>query len=363
MAYIRQRGDRWYACWTDTAGKQKSKACGKGSTGKATAEQVSETMQAKLTLGIYEEDSKPKTWKDFCDLYADKKLSRLRGSSQSAASADIKNFERIANPATVQQIDEMLIDEYISIRSREPGRKGDSISPATVNKELRTVRAMLNAARRWKIIRDVPEIEFLRCDQEEPEFISSAEFSKLYHACRQSSLPEPMLNVSAEDAWKGLLVFIYMTGWRISQTLALEWGDLDTDSGLIFSPASRNKGRRDVSCQLHPIVLEHLGPLQASFANHIFFAPDCSKKLYPEFHRIQRIAGIKPNHRDCYGFHDLRRGFASENAASLDLFELQQLMQHRTLSTTKKYAAMGHRHDSSSKKLHVPDLSEKGKHA
>ena len=32
-----------------------------------------------------------------------------------------------------------------------------------------------------------------------------------------------------------------------------------------------------------------------------------------------------------YGFHDLRRGFATMNAGQIDLFELQQLMQHRDL--------------------------------
>lgn len=38
-----------------------------------------------------------------------------------------------------------------------------------------------------------------------------------------------------------------------------------------------------------------------------------------------------------YGFHDLRQGFATVNAASMNLFELQSLMQHRSLTTTQGY--------------------------
>lgn len=361
MAYSRERNGRWYACWVDLNGKQKSKACGSGPLGKKLAHQLAEQQHAKLVLGVAEDDHKPKTWEQFIRVYTDRKLSRIRDSSHATALSSIKNFSRISCPSTVNQIDELMIDRYISTRSLESGRKrGELISPETINRELRTVRAMLNAAKRWRFIDYVPEVEFLRCDKTEPEFISSAEFSKLYRACRQSVAPDSVLNVSDEDAWKALILFIYMTGWRINQTLQLEWADLDINSGMVFSPAKNNKGWRDISCQLHPIVLDHLAPLQASFSQYVFFKPSSSKRLYPEFHRLQGIAEIKPNKKEWYGFHDLRRGFASNNAANLDLFELQMLMQHKSLETTKRYVSMAHRSDTVLK-LKVPNIKRKSK--
>lgn len=66
---------------------------------------------------------------------------------------------------------------------------------------------------------------------------------------------------------------------------------------------------------------------------------------------------------DWYGFHDLRRGFATMNAGSMDLFELQGLMQHKTLETTRKYVNMAKRYNETVKNLFVPQnlrISEVG---
>ena len=55
-----------------------------------------------------------------------------------------------------------------------------------------------------------------------------------------------------------------------------------------------------------------------------------------------------------YGFQNLRRGFATENAAEMDLFELQQLMQHKSLETTKLYIGMAKKLNRAVEPLKVP---------
>jgi integrase len=57
-----------------------------------------------------------------------------------------------------------------------------------------------------------------------------------------------------------------------------------------------------------------------------------------------------------YGFHDLRRAFATMNAEQLSADELQKLMRHRSYSTTKRYINMTRRIDRAVKVLHVPDV-------
>ncbi len=57
-----------------------------------------------------------------------------------------------------------------------------------------------------------------------------------------------------------------------------------------------------------------------------------------------------------YGFHDLRRGFATENATAMDLFELQALMQHKSLETTRGYVSMTNRLNTAVEGLYVPDV-------
>ena len=62
-----------------------------------------------------------------------------------------------------------------------------------------------------------------------------------------------------------------------------------------------------------------------------------------------------------YGFHDLRRGFATVNAASMNLFELQGLMQHKSLETTRGYVNMAAGLNRSVGNLFVPAIPASAK--
>ena len=85
--------------------------------------------------------------------------------------------------------------------------------------------------------------------------------------------------------------------------------------------------------------------------------------LWTEFGRIQDAAGI---HLECrethkhteschrYGFHDLRRAFAT--AETLTASALQALMRHKSFTTTQKYVNMAKQLNRSVEKLAVPDI-------
>jgi integrase len=128
-----------------------------------------------------------------------------------------------------------------------------------------------------------------------------------------------------------LLVTCYLTGWRIGQVLALRWEDVDLERGTAVSRGEDNKGRRDVLLPLHPMVVEHLRPLAGSFDPYVFPWNHNRRTLWTEFHRIQEATRLvqvdeqgrktekplpKAGKEGWYGFHDLRRGFATENTGS-----------------------------------------------
>ena len=69
--------------------------------------------------------------------------------------------------------------------------------------------------------------------------------------------------------WQSLLVFEYMTGWRIGEQLALRRNDLDLERGVAITRADDNKGSRDEPVQLPPVVVEHLRGI-CSFHSHDF---------------------------------------------------------------------------------------------
>ena len=87
--------------------------------------------------------------------------------------------------------------------------------------------------------------------------------------------------------------------------------------------------------------------------------------LQNEFHRIQEAAGINlpcgktHEHTDAchfYGFHDLRRAFATMNADKLSADALQALMRHKSYQTTQKYINMARQMDAAVASLHVPEV-------
>ena len=128
------------------------------------------------------------------------------------------------------------------------------------------------------------------------------------------------------------------------------------------------EGKRDALVKLHPVVVEHLRKL-AGFDPRVFPWPHNDSVLYRQFARIQEAAGVRlpcpcehKHTRFChvYGFHDLRRAFATMNAARLTPDALQALMRHKSYQTTQVYINTARQLDEAVASLHVPDVLKKG---
>jgi integrase len=126
--------------------------------------------------------------------------------------------------------------------------------------------------------------------------------------------------------------------------------------------------------KLHPVVVEHLKRL-AGFTPTVFPWNHNRRTLDTEFMRIQHAAKVKrpdgsegPIHLPCperhehtdachvYGFHDLRRAFATMNADRLTPDALQALMRHKSYTTTQVYINLARQIDEAVDVLHVPDV-------
>ena len=194
-------------------------------------------------------------------------------------------------------------------------------------------------------------------------------FGRLYEACDTATKPRGMICFTPADWWRGLLVTAQMTGWRKSELLSLRWEDIDLERGTAMTRHSDNKGKRDDLVVLHPVVIDHLQPLNG-FDPLVF--PWChhDRTLYTEFSQIQDVAGIHLPCRDdsphkctkaChqYGFHDERRSFATMNAPNMTREALQALMRHKSPLTTAKYINIAQQLNPAVASLHVPDILQK----
>jgi integrase len=151
---------------------------------------------------------------------------------------------------------------------------------------------------------------------------------------------------------------------RIGELLALRWDDTSLTGHGVLTRADDNKAGRDERLPLHPNVVEHLTVFPPK-GKLLFPWPYNETTLYEEFRRIQTAAG---NHLAChedhehtdtchfYGFHDLRRAFASQNASRVTAPVLQKLMRHKSFATTLGYINLASQLQSETEKLARPKL-------
>jgi integrase len=347
---VESKGDdkaSWYVGWYDTDGKRHAESCGHGTRGHKAAETRKRRIEAELLTGTYEASRKTK-WSDFRAEYDAKILPNLSPNSQGQIKAALDHFQRIAKPGLVRNIKTQTIDVFVATRRGERGRKPEStVSPATVNKDLRHIKAALRVAYDWGYLPKVPKFRMLREPEKLPRYVTPDHFATIYHdACPLAQLPRnPGQRYEPTEWWRALVVMAYMTGWRIRELLALRRDDLDLDAGTALTRHEDNKGKRDEVAELHSVVVEHLRRI-VGFHPLVFQWADNERALWEEFGRIQREAGINlpchANHEhtpSChvYGFHDLRRAFASVNAPRLSAPVLQKLMRHKSFTTTLRY--------------------------
>ena len=163
------------------------------------------TKLAKCEVGIAERRPAP-TLENFAQRFIDAIQVRCAPKPRTIAFYAEKlgrllEFEPLAS-ASLDHIDEARIEQYIQERAKE-------VAPATVNRELATLRRLLRWAYEWKVINRVPRIRMLPGERMR-EFVLShaAECLYLEHA------PQPLRDVA---------ILILDTGLRVGEAVNLGW--------------------------------------------------------------------------------------------------------------------------------------------
>ena len=282
-------GDKcpWSVGWYDPDGKRKSKRVG----AKSNAVKYARKIEGQLAAGTYRNDPR-KGWKEFRKDYEAKILPRLAVRTRDSIKAALNHFERLCSPAKVAAIRTATIDSYVAERSKEKGRKPKSkVSAASINHDLRHIKAALRVAHEWGLLPIVPKFRKVR----EPELIGAVitpdHFDAIYAKCDTAQMPQG-LACTAKEWWEALLVFAITTGWRIDEILSLRRSDLDLESGAIVTRAADNKGSRDDTDHLPMEVLE-IVKAGIGFESRAFPWVKDERKLWHTFHAIQEAAGIE----------------------------------------------------------------------
>src|SRR5262249_26989238 len=104
-----------------------------------------------------------------------------------------------------------------------------TLSPVSLNIELRTLRAAFYTAVRWKLIQENPfkEVRLLRVAEKQPPHLTKEDFCKL-------------VSQIEENWFKDLITVAVYTGLRRGELLNMVWKDVDFQKKVLYIQSNEN---------------------------------------------------------------------------------------------------------------------------
>jgi len=210
-----------------------------------------------------------------------------------------------------------IIEEYKAHRSKE-------VKPATTNRDLSTLRHLLNTAVKWEMLAVSPykNIRFLRVDNVQDRILSDEEVGKLLRSCNG-------------HVYSIVLTALH-TGMRLNEILTLKWSNIDLEQKGITLINTKNNRTRKIP--INSVMMELLSGIKAKSNSEYVFVFDRSNlpvaSIKTAFNKAIKRAGI-PHLK----FHSLRHTFSSNLVkAGVDLVTVKDLLGHQSITTTMRYA-------------------------
>ena len=220
------------------------------------------------------------------------------------------------------------VERYKAVRLKTPTRLNRQRSIASVNRELATLRRMLNVAVREGWVRRNPfgmgdPLISLADERRRERVLTREEEARLLAACTGRRAHLRPIIVAALD-----------TGCRKGELLQLRWRDIDFDAGAVTIQAFNTKTMRERVVSLTTRLAEELRRLREQAAEGpdalVFGVTDDVKR---SFASACRAAGVFD-----FRFHDLRHTAATRLVgAHMPIPEVGRVLGHTQADTTYRY--------------------------
>lgn len=218
---------------------------------------------------------------------------------------------------------------YVGLKLDPKSKK--TLSGKTINNVLTCLRRMLVVARKRGLIEFVPDVEWLKRDHVDFDFLDFDEAERLLAA--------------AHGEWRTMILTALRTGMRHGELIGLRWEDVDLVAGRIVvrqnvvngrigTPKSGKPREIPLGIEARTALKEHRhlrGPLVfCSMSGGLLGTVDTRLPLW----RACKKAGLRQ-----IGYHVLRHSFASHlvmRGASIKA--VQELLGHSSIQLTMRYA-------------------------
>lgn len=300
-----KQGNNFFIEYRDAEGHRRQEKVG-------ASRKLAETVLQKRLLERAERKllniKKPKKllFKEFCPKYLQYSKANKREKMYLSESLSIKHILDSFRDYCLDEITPLMIEEYKQKRLK-------TVKPATVNRELACLNAMLNKAIEWNLIHKAVKIKLLKEAPPRVRYLSYDELKNLLSVCSIKLVT--------------IILFAIATGLRRDELIFLQWKNIDTDNCIVHIEDSKTHSRRDISITQN--ILNRLTQLPKE-NNYVFGGHN---------HRKQFETAVKKAGIENFRFHDLRHTCASYLAINgASLLVIKELLGHKTLTMTMRYA-------------------------
>jgi integrase len=239
----------------------------------------------------------------------------------------VQHFRRILENPPLHTLTVKVVEEY-----RET-RRTEGVGPATINKELATLKHALTKAVAWKMVQKHirEDLKAVQKDKEPPGRLryleGHQEADRLIQTCR--------------GAFRSLVITALHTGMRRGEILSLTWDQVNMVQGVIRLTHTKNGEAREIP--INETVRSVLAGLRTRIDVPWVFHDEAGNKFKDTRKRFE--AACKRMGLLDFHFHDLRHTFASWLVmAGVPLATVSELMGHKSISMTMRYAHLSPQH-------------------
>ncbi|KAF0095418.1 MAG: integrase/recombinase XerC [Puniceicoccaceae bacterium 5H] len=271
----------------------------------------------------------------------ERQASRYTVRNYAHSLRDILGFIRVEGYAgPLEDVPERVVMSYLVERQRA------GLSRRTLHLRLSAARSFFDYLRRRRLVQRNPfnRLSAPKFRQPLPRFCTEKQMAEFLEG--PAKLFE-MGEATRFEAIRDQTIFelFYGAGLRISELIALTYGQVDFQRGLA---RIRGKGQKDRLCPLGPIALRCLTRFRDEFATDrqyedviLFRAP--GKPLKPDW--VQKRMKLYLKLADLpleLSPHKLRHSYATHLLnGGADLRAVQEMLGHASLATTQVYTHVG----------------------
>ena len=309
-----------------------------GPISKTVAAEKDQKFKTEVREGKHDLKAKKITFEKFAEKYIEDAALNKKPKSVTRNEVSIGQLKPYLDGKLLTAIHPYIVEQYKRDR-RERGR-----APATVNRDVATLRNMLNKAVLWGYLPFNPlaRIKAFREDNEKMWSLSAGQEVSLLEACEKQPQREKNL--------RDLVLFPLNSGMREEEIFSLKKTAVHMEERFIEVTNTKNHENRKVPINntLYEILKRRMNEVKKYRgkeieSEYVFSKKDGTKLtvLTNSFWKVIEAAGlikVTSKGRERFRYHDLRHTFGSRlGMAHVDLKTIMEIMGHKTHKVALRY--------------------------